>query len=238
MIFLGTVMMVVLKVLGPSAGLAFEEKIGIIPINGAIRNSEPVVSQLVKFKRDKRVKAIILRINSPGGGVGASQEIYREVSKTVETKNVITSMGGIAASGGYYIAAAADKIVANPGTITGSIGVIMEFVQLEELFQKIGIHLEVVKRGEFKDVGSPHRKLSERDRELMNNLISDIQEQFIDAVAGGRGLDKEKVREIADGRIISGAMAKELGRFRPNFFRYSSDCPEQYGRSIKPRSWR
>lgn len=209
--FLGMVMMVVLKFAGPSVGLAFEEKIGVIPIYGAIANAEPVIFQLVKFKKDRRIKAIILRVDSPGGGVGASQEIYREIKRTVATKKVIVSMGGVAASGGYYIAAAANKIVANPGTITGSIGVIMEFIQMEELLKKIGITLEVVKSGEFKDAGSPHRKLSERERELMNTLISDIQEQFVDAVADGRGLSKEAVREIADGRIISGAMAKELG---------------------------
>jgi protease-4 len=205
------VMIVVVQFVGPSAGLTFGQHIGVIPIYGTILNSEPVVTQLVQFKKDRRIKAIILRIDSPGGGVGASQEIYREVRKTIATKKVVVSMGGVAASGGYYIASAADKIVANPGTITGSIGVIMEFVQLEELLQKIGVTLEVIKSGEFKDIGSPHRKLSDRERDLMNTLILDIQEQFIDDVSGGRGLAKEAVREIADGRIISGAMAKELG---------------------------
>jgi len=210
-IFLGMVMTAILSFFDPSSGLSFSNKIGVIPIQGTIVDSEQTVLQLVKFKKDKRIKAIILRINSPGGGVGASQEIYREVRKTIQTKKVIASLGGVAASGGYYIASAGDKIVANPGTLTGSIGVLMEFLQVQELAKKIGIHLEVLKSGEFKDIGSPHRKLSERDKELIKGLITDIQEQFISAVARGRGLSKEKVREIADGRILSGAMAKELG---------------------------
>ena len=210
-IFLAMVMMVVFRFVSPVSGLAFNEKIGVIPIQGTIINPEPVVSQLITFKKDRRIKAIILRIDSPGGGVGASQEIYREIRKTIPAKKVVVSMGGVAASGGYYIAAAADKIVANPGTITGSIGVIMEFIQMEELLQKIGITLEVIKSGEYKDIGSPHRKLSERERALMNRLILDIKEQFVDAVADGRGLEKEAVQAIADGRIISGAMAKDLG---------------------------
>jgi len=210
-IFLGVVMTAILSFLDPSSGLSFANKIGVIPIQGAIVDSDQTVMQLVKFKKDKRIKAIILRIDSPGGGVGASQEIYREVRKTIQSKKVIASLGGVAASGGYYIASAGDKIVANPGTLTGSIGVIMEFLQVQELAKKIGISLEVLKTGEFKDIGSPHKKLSERDKELIKGLITDIQEQFISAVAHGRGLSKEKVREIADGRIFSGAMAKELG---------------------------
>jgi protease-4 len=120
-------------------------------------------------------------------------------------------MGKVAASGGYYVACGANKIVANPGTLTGSIGVIMEFLQVEDLLKKIGVGVEVLKTGEFKDIGSPHRKLSERERELINSLISDIQKQFVEAVARGRNLPVEKVREIADGRILSGAQSKEHG---------------------------
>ena len=204
-------MTVIIKRYGPSHGLTFGDRIGVIPIKGMISNSAPILRQLVKFKKDKRIKVIILRIDSPGGGVGPSQEIYREVRKTLKTKKVITSMGSLAASGGYYIASATDKIVANPGTLTGSIGVIMEFIQIEDFIKKLGIGLEVIKSGEFKDVGSPHRRLTEKDRELLKDLISDIQRQFVNAVAKGRGLSVEKVREIADGRVLSGAQAKELG---------------------------
>jgi protease-4 len=210
-IFLGMFMTVVLNFFGQSSVLPFSHQIGVIHIEGTITDSEPVLSQLVKFRNDRRIKAIILRIDSPGGGVGASQEIYREVRKTNETKKVIVSLGDTAASGGYYIASAGDKIVANPGTITGSIGVIMEFVQIQELSKKIGVSLEVLKSGEFKDIGSPLRELTDREKDLIRDLILDIQEQFINAVASGRNMPVEKVREIADGRIISGSMAKDLG---------------------------
>jgi protease-4 len=210
-LFLGMVMAIILKFFGPSSGLKFGDKIGVVTIKGPITDSEPIVSQLVKFKKDKRIKAIILRIDSPGGGVGPSQEIYREIRKTIKTKKVIASMGSIATSGGYYTASAANKIVANPGTITGSIGVIVQYIELEELFKKIGVHLEVLKSGEFKDIGFPHRKLSKRDKEMIRGLIADIQKQFVSAVAKGRGLSVEHVQEVADGRILTGANAKELG---------------------------
>jgi protease-4 len=196
---------------GSSPLFSLRDRIGVITIDGTITDSEPIVTQLVEFKKDKAIKAIILRVNSPGGGVAPSQEIYREVRKTAATKPVIASMGSVAASGGYYVACAANKIVANPGTLTGSIGVLMEFVQLEDLFQKIGVGFEVLKSGEFKDIGSPYRKLSERDKELLNSLILDIQKQFVEAVAQARKLPVEKVREIADGRIFSGAQSKQLG---------------------------
>ena len=194
-----------------SSLLSLREKIGIVNIEGAITDSEPVVTQLVQFRKDKGIKAIVLRIDSPGGAVAPSQEIYWEVKKAAASKTVIASMGKVAASGGYYVACAANKIVANPGTLTGSIGVLMEFLQVEELLKKIGVGLEVLKTGEFKDIGSPHRKLSEKDRELISSLLSDIQKQFVEAVARGRNLPIEKVREIADGRILSGAQSKEHG---------------------------
>ncbi|MGE5839139.1 MAG: signal peptide peptidase SppA [Deltaproteobacteria bacterium] len=199
------------SVAGPSEAFSFKEKIGVLPIDGTITESDALVAQLVELRKDRRIKAIVLRVNSPGGSVGPSQEIYREIRKTVETKKVVASLGGLAASGGYYAASAADKIVANPGTLAGSIGVIMEFVQVEELLKKVGVNVEVLKTGEFKDIGSPHRKLSERDREMIRTLVFDVQRQFVEAVAQGRNLPVEKVREIADGRVLSGAQCKELG---------------------------
>ncbi len=210
-LFFGTLMAIVLTFFGPSSDLSFGQKIGIIPIQGPIMQSQNIVSQMVKFRKNKAIKAIVLRIDSPGGGVGPSQEIYREVRRTIKTKRVIVSMGSLAASGGYYVAAGADKIVASPGTITGSIGVIMQFVQLKELLKKIGISMEVLKSGEFKDIGSPHREMSDEEKELIQELIIDIQDQFVEAVAEGRNLPVETVREIADGRVFSGAKAKELG---------------------------
>jgi protease-4 len=194
-----------------SSGIAFTNKVGVIPIIGAIEDSTELLKQITIFAKDKSIKAIILRIDSPGGGVGASQEIYREVMRTRDTKKVVVSMGGTAASGGYYIAAAGNSIVANPGTITGSIGVIMQYYQYRELAEKIGLKMEVIKSGEFKDIGNPHRELTEKEREILDAVISDIQTQFVNDVATGRDLSPEKVREIADGRIFTGAMAKEWG---------------------------
>jgi protease IV len=208
---LGAVMTAVFALAGRAGGLSFKDKIGVIPIEGAIAKSETVVSQLVEFKKDRGVKAIILRVDSPGGGVAPSQEIYREIRKTKAKKKIIASMGSVAASGGYYVSSAADKIVASPGTLTGSIGVLMEFVRFQELMEKIGVDIEVLKSGEFKDIGSPHRKLTERDKEMIRNLVFDIQDQFVEAVAQGRNLSVEKVREIADGRIFSGSQGVELG---------------------------
>jgi protease-4 len=210
-LLLGAILTLLSGTSGSSPLLSFREKIGVVTIEGTITDPEPVVNQLVEFKKDKGIKAIILRVNSPGGGVAPSQEIYREVRKAAATKPVIASLGSVAASGGYYVASGANKIVANPGTLTGSIGVIMEFAQLEELFQKIGVGLEILKSGEFKDIGSPYRKLTQRDKDLLNALILEIQNQFVEAVAQGRNLPVEKVREIADGRILSGSQSKELG---------------------------
>ena len=210
-LLLGIAMIALLKLFSPSTGLPFQEKIGVIPINGDITSSMEITSQLVAFKKDKGIRAIILRINSPGGSVGPTQEIHREVQKAARAKKVIASMGGVAASGGYYIAAAADKIVANPGTITGSIGVFMQFFRIEDLLDKIGVSMEVLKSGEFKDVGSPHRKMTARDREVINALIEDIKTQFIKEVAKGRNLPMKKVQKIADGRVFTGSRAKELG---------------------------
>lgn len=208
---LGGTLLLALHFFNPSSIGLFQEKIGVVSINGTISSSTKISSELVKFAKDDSIRAIILRINSPGGGVGATQEIYREVQKIVPQKPVVASLGSVAASGGYYVAAPATKIVSNPGTITGSIGVFIQFVRLEELLNKIGVDLEIVKSGEFKDMGSPDRKLTQRDREILNALIKDLQGQFVSAVASGRNLSVEKVREIADGRIFSGARAKDLG---------------------------
>ena len=210
-LFLGLVLTFVFSVADPSKAFSLREKVGVIPIEGTITESDTLVAQLVEFKKDRKIKAIILRINSPGGGVGPSQEIHREIRKTIKSKKVIASLGGLAASGGYYVACAANQIVANPGTLAGSIGVIMEFVQAEELLKKIGVGVEVLKTGEFKDIGSFHRKLSEGDREMIRAVVFDVQKQFVEAVAQGRNLPVEKVRDIADGRILSGARCKELG---------------------------
>ncbi len=208
---LGGAMAMIVGSLSTPSGLFSSRKIGVIPVEGVISSSQAVTSHLIKFRKDPGIKAIVLKINSPGGEIAPSQEIYREIEKTLPVKAVVASMGTVAASGGYYIAAAASRIVANPGTITGSIGVIMEFLRAEDLLKKIGVGLEIVKSGEFKDIGSPDRKLTDKERQLLHALIMDIQSQFVEAIVRGRKLPVEHVMQIADGRIFSGVQAKELG---------------------------
>ncbi len=191
--------------------LTARDKLALVRIEGVITESEDIVRQIKKYREDSSIKGIVLRIDSPGGAVGPSQEIYKEVLKTTEGKKVVASMGGLAASGGYYIASAANRIFANPGTITGSIGVIMAFSNFEELMKKLGLKTTVIKSGKFKDVGSPVRELTEEERKILQNVSDDIHGQFIEAVAKGRNLKIESVKELADGRIFSGRQAKESG---------------------------
>ena len=199
--------------LSSSTKFAFGEKIAVIEIRGLITQSSGVIEDLHQYAEDEGVKAIILRIDSPGGGVGPSQEIYREIMKIKSNnkKKMVTSMGSVAASGGYYIASACDLIVANPGTITGSIGVLMEFTNIEELFKKIGIKGVVLKSGEHKDVGSPFREMTPEEKKLIQSVIDNVHQQFIQAVADGRKMDRLKVAQVADGRILTGEQAKQLG---------------------------
>jgi protease-4 len=196
---------------GTSSRFAFGDKIAIVEIRGVIAQSSGIIDEIHQYLEDDGVKAIILRIDSPGGGVGPSQEIHREVVKVKEKKKIVTSMGSVAASGGYYIACATDLIVANPGTITGSIGVLMEFTNIEELFKKIGIKGVVLKSGELKDIGSPFREMTPEEKRLIQEVIDNVHQQFIKAVAEGRKMDRLKVTQIADGRILTGEQAKQLG---------------------------
>jgi protease-4 len=187
------------------------ERVGVVEVKGIIVESKPIVDQLIRFKKNRNIKGIILRIDSPGGGVAPAQEIYEEIGKIKKEKRVVASMESVGASGGYYIACAADRIVANPGTITGSIGVITEFVNVEELLRKVGVKSFVVKSGKHKDIMSPTREPTEEDRKILQEVIDNIHNQFIDAVAKGRKIDREKIAEIADGRIFSGQQARDLG---------------------------
>ena len=196
---------------GDGFDLPGRDKIGVVEVKGVIMESRPIVDQLIKFKKNRRVRGIVLRIDSPGGGVAPAQEIYEEVGKIKREKKVVASIESVGASGGYYIACAADRIVANPGTITGSIGVITEFVNVEQLLQKIGLKSFVIKSGKHKDIMSPTREPTEEDKKILQEVIDNIHNQFIDAVADGRKLDREKVVEIADGRIFSGQQARDLG---------------------------
>lgn len=187
------------------------EKVGVIEIIGPIVDSTRLMSQIKTFREEEAIKAIVLRIDSPGGGVGPSQEIYREIRKTTAEKKVIASMGSVAASGGYYVAAASDGIVANPGTITGSIGVVMGYTNFEDLLQKIGLTPVVIKSGEFKDIGSPVRPMSTEEKHLLEGVTQTIHRQFVEDVAEGRHIAEARVRAVADGRIFTGEDAESLG---------------------------
>ena len=188
-----------------------KNRIGIVDITGLITDSQYITNQVKKFRQDKRIRGIILRIDSPGGAVGPSQEIYDEVLKTRESgKTIYASMGALAASGGYYIASAAEKIFANPGTLTGSIGVIMVFSNAKGLMEKIGLQPEIVKAGEYKDIGSPARAMTQKERNLLQSVVTDVHQQFIEAVASGRDISVAEVTKIADGRILTGRQAYSL----------------------------
>jgi protease IV len=188
-----------------------EEKVGVIEVKGLISDPHDVIQDLRRYREDKSIKAIVLRIDSPGGGVGPSQEISREVQRTLKDKKVVASLGAVAASGGYYVAAATSGIVANPGTITGSIGVIMGFTDIQGLLQKIGVSPVVVKSGQYKDIGSPVRTMTDPERTILQTFSDQVHRQFITAIAEGRHLEYEKVVSVADGRILSGENALELG---------------------------
>ena len=188
------------------------DRVAIVEVHGVIENSSDVVRQLRKYAKDSSVPVVVLHINSPGGGAAASQEIYEEVNKLREKgKKVVASMGSVAASGGYYVACADDTIVANPATLTGSIGVIFQFPVAEELFKKIGLKFEVVKRGEIKDIGSMNRSMTKRERESLQSVVDDTYDQFVDVVAESREMEREEVVKIADGSIFTGRQARELG---------------------------
>jgi protease-4 len=187
--------------------LTDKEGIGLVEVRGMILDSKDTIRQLRYFLKKKEIKAVVLRVDSPGGVVAPSQEIYDEVRKFAAKKKIIVSMGSLAASGGYYISAPATLIYANPGTITASIGVILKLSNIEALMDKIGIKSYTLKTGRFKDSGSPLRELSKEDRAMLQAVIDNTHEQFVRAVAAGRKLPVEEVRKIADGRILSGEQA-------------------------------
>jgi len=203
--------LLLVNLLFPDLDLSIEDRVALIRVEGVILDAQSTVTDLKRFGENPSVKAIVLRIDSPGGGVVPSQEIYDAVQRVRNKHNkaVIASMGTVAASGGYYIAAATDRIIANPGTLTGSIGVIMETANVEGLLKKIGVEGIVVKSGKFKDVGSPLRKMTDEEQALLQSVMDDVHKQFIDAVAEGRALEPSTVQALADGRIFTGRQAKE-----------------------------
>jgi len=185
--------------------------VGVLQIEGAIDDSREVLAELRRFREMPWVKAIVVRVDSPGGAVAPTQEIFEEIQRAKKKKPFIASMGSTAASGGYYIASACDKILANAGTLTGSIGVIMQLTNVEELMKKVGVKGYSVKSGVNKDIGSPFQPLSPEGRQILQSLVDNVHSQFVVAVAQSRGMDEAEVRKLADGRIYSGAQAKELG---------------------------
>lgn len=204
----------------PSA-VRSDKRVALVDVSGILTSSHDVsrnasssvriIEELEKYGDDDSIKAVVLRINSPGGTVVASQEIYEALKRLRHERGkiIVASMADVSASGGYYIACAADRIIANPGTITGSIGVIMEFPNVTELFGRIGISSTTIKSGEFKDTGNALREMTESERKILQSLIDDVYEQFVEVVAAGRKMTRQEVVQVADGRIFSGRQAKE-----------------------------
>lgn len=218
----------------PSGNLFSKGSVGIIELNGAILDSKKILRKLEDFSESTQVKAVVLRLNSPGGAVAPSQEIYQAVKAF--KKPLVVSMGSVAASGAYYIAMGAKKVYANPGTITGSIGVIMEFMNLEKLYEWAKVQRFSIKTGKFKDIGAEYREMSPEERALMQGMVDDVLSQFKRAVADGRKLTMDEVTEIADGRVFSGSQAKtaklvdELGTLQDAI----NDAARQAGLKDKP----
>jgi len=232
----------------PFNSIANKDRIQVVKLYGMIvddadagslfsggRTTESVRKKLRKALKDDHVKAILLRINSPGGTIGMSQELYSTVLELkAKGKPVVVSMGDLAASGGYYVASASDHIFAEPGTLTGSIGVIMHLLNWQETEKKIGLQPNVIKSGAFKDIGSADRPMTPEERDMLQKLIMDSYDQFVTAVAKGRSMDKQAVKTLADGRIYSGNQAlknklvDELGGYDDALAYTQKKCREKY----------
>ena len=215
LLVLGACFLVILGVLvlreptGPSLG---GNRVAVVEVEGLIVDAERVVRELARQADSPSVRALVVRVQSPGGVVAPTQEIYAAIGQVRgQGKPVVASLGSVAASGGYYLAAAADRIVANPGTLTGSIGVIMQLPEIQELLKKVGVRYETVKAGRYKDIGNAGRSMTPEERQILQSLLDDIYDQFVDAVARGRHLSRPAVLALADGRVYSGRRAKELG---------------------------
>ncbi|MCG8467191.1 MAG: signal peptide peptidase SppA [Gemmatimonadetes bacterium] len=201
------------RLLTGDAVLPLGDRVAVVPIEGPILSETAFLDALETFREDGSVRAFVIEVESPGGAVGASQSIYEAIRelRDDDDRPVLAWMGDVGASGGYYAAVGADSVYALPGTLTGSIGVIMEFPNVQELYRKVGVSWEVVKSGEHKDLGSPNRPLDDSDRAILEGLVTDVHEQFVETVAANRPLDRARVAELADGRVYSGRQALELG---------------------------
>ncbi len=196
----------------PGAPSLGGNRVALVEVEGLIADSDRLVRELGRHGEDSSIRAVVVRIQSPGGVVGPTQEIHDAIQRLrTEGKPVVASMGSVAASGGYYLAAAATRIVANPGTLTGSIGVILQLAEVEGLLRKVGVRYEVVKAGRLKDVPSFARPMTSEERAVVQAVLDDMHDQFISAIAAGRRMPKERVRQLADGRLYSGRMAQQLG---------------------------
>jgi protease IV len=196
---------------GEGGPALFGPRVAIVELEGVILEVDDIVRELKAYRDNPTVRAVVLRINSPGGVVAPTQELHDAVIRLRQArKPVVASLGSVAASGGYYVAVACDQIYANPGTLTGSIGVIMQLANVEQLLKKVGVDYAVVKAGQFKDIGNIARSMTPDERRVMQALLDDVHGQFIDAVAAGRKLSREDVVRFADGRVFSGVQAKDL----------------------------
>ncbi|MBN2654867.1 MAG: signal peptide peptidase SppA [Nitrospirae bacterium] len=209
-VFFGALLILSALITFSSKDVVIGDKIALVRVEGPILQSKDVVEELKSYTKDSSIKAVVVRVDSPGGGVVPSQEIYEQMKKTAAKKSVVVSMGSVAASGGYYISAPATKIVANPGTLTGSIGVIMELPNIKGLMEKIGVKTEVVKSGRHKDIASVFRGIGAEERKILQGVMDDVHEQFISAVAESRNIPATEARRLADGSIYTGRQAKEL----------------------------
>ena len=209
---LGLLLWVLGSIRGPEGGgPLFGPQVAIVELEGVILDVDDLVRDLRRHRENPLVRAVVIRINSPGGVVGPTQELHEAIRRLREAgKPVVASLGAVAASGGYYVAVAADQIYANPGTLTGSIGVIMQMANVEQLLKKVGVGYVVVKAGAFKDVGNFARAMTPEEGRVLQNLLDDVHDQFITAVAEGRKLDRAQVVRFADGRVFTGAQAKAL----------------------------
>lgn len=185
--------------------------IAVVEVRGPILDSKKIVQQLGRVENNEDIYGLLLRVDSPGGSVGASQEIYQAVKRIAAKKKVVASMGSVAASGGYYVAVGADKIVANPGTLTGSIGILMDYTNVEDLLKFLKIHAELLTAGEMKDAGSALKPLSQKDREYLQSILDNLHEQFKNAVGENRNLKKEEMDSLGNGRVFTGAQALQIG---------------------------
>jgi len=217
-VFFAFLLLAYSAVRGESPRLSSGPRIGVVEVKGEIGgggrgnvDAEDTLKVIKRFMDDGEMKAVVVRIDSPGGAVAPSQEIYDELRKLADKKIVVCSMGNLAASGGFYIAMACPHIIAEPGTLTGSIGVISMFPNLKGLADRFNVKMETIKSGKLKDSGSPFRDMTPEDRAYWQSLIDQVYGQFVAAVVEGRDLPEDQVRKIADGRVLTGQQAQELG---------------------------